>query len=104
MNELRKETVDELLFRLAGFGYDKVTYVNGDFLLDVPIEKDVKLVYDKSSLRFGIETRKTLYNMHSVYIDQIIREIKHTSYEAKVCNMILRRGEGLLGKDYWVHD
>lgn len=42
--------------------------------------------------------------MNSVFIDQIIREIKHTSYEAKVCNMVLRRGEGLLGKDYWVHD
>lgn len=104
MNELLKETVDELLFKLAEFGYVNTIYINGDFLLGIPIEKDVKLVYDKLLCKFGIETRRTIYNMHSVYIDQLIREIKHTSYEAKVCNMILRRGEGLLGKDYRVHD
>lgn len=51
MRELHKETVDELLLRLTKFGYDKAVYVNGDFLLGAPSEKDVKLVYDKASLR-----------------------------------------------------
>ncbi|MCY8466464.1 hypothetical protein [Bacillus atrophaeus] len=101
---MRKETIEEVLYKLGEWGYTDLGYSGleyegkktGTFKFHVPEEKDVKLIYDSQLKKFGLETRQPIFNFDQEYIYQLCREIKQISFEAKLLNLIIHNRETVL--------